>query len=92
MSIEVATPVSITPATPTTIGEQYWQVFFLPKDDLVVPTSFIAFCPFTGVCAEGGTEAEAARNWKKEAHKQFHRYPHTFCNLSSFFLFLSFFK
>eukprot|EP00026_Physarum_polycephalum_P013716 Phypoly_transcript_14148.p1 GENE.Phypoly_transcript_14148~~Phypoly_transcript_14148.p1 ORF type:complete len:189 (+),score=34.05 Phypoly_transcript_14148:136-702(+) len=73
MPIEVATPIPITTPAGTLTDDQCWQVFFLPKDDLVVPTSFIAFCPFTGVCAEGGTEAEAARNWKEEAHKQFNR-------------------
>lgn len=54
--------------------EQVWQVFFLPKDDPAVPTSFIAFCPFTGVCAEGNTETEAAVNWKEEAKRQFNCY------------------
>lgn len=77
MPTEVATPITInTPAITPIPGEQYWQVFFLPKDDPAVPTSFIAFCPFTGVCAEGMTEAEAGIKWKEEARRQFNRYPY----------------
>lgn len=67
------TPMS-TSTTPSNTEEDQWQVFFLPKDDPVVPSSFIAFCPFTGVCAEGATELEAGRKWKEEARRQFNRY------------------
>lgn len=70
-----ATHISNMPSTISQAqDEQFWQVFFLPKDDIVVPTSYIAFCPFTGVCAEGATEAEAGAKWKEEARKQFNRY------------------
>lgn len=77
MPTEVACAAPMTINTPTINplqGEQYWQVFFLPKDDPAVPTSYIAFCPFTGVCAEGSTEAEAGVKWKEEARRQFNRY------------------
>lgn len=94
MPIEVAAPIikaSTTTCTPQKEGdEQRWQVFFLPKDDPVIPTSFIAFCPFTGVCAEGGTEAEAASKWKEEARKQFNRYPYFYFKTISIFLASSF--
>lgn len=69
--VSASLPATIIPSQ----DEQMWQVFFLPKDDPAVPTSFIAFCPFTGVCAEGNTELEAANRWKEEAKKQFNRYP-----------------
>jgi hypothetical protein len=77
MPTEVVTPIitTNTPAITPIQDLQYWQVFFLPKDDPALPTAFIAFCPFTGVCAEGSTEAEAGIKWKEEARRKFNRYP-----------------
>jgi hypothetical protein len=50
----------------------FWQVFFLPKADVLDSnSSFIAFCPFTKVIAEGNTIQQAAKNWIKEAKEKF---------------------
>jgi len=54
------------------VKNNYWQVFFLPKDDVVNPHSYIAFCPFTGVIAEGASEREAAIKWQRKATRKLH--------------------
>jgi len=50
-----------------------WQVFFLPKDDQVHPSSVVAFCPFTKIYADGSDVNEATRNWINAAKKQYQR-------------------
>ena len=46
-----------------------FQVLFFPKDSLDTPSTFVAFCPYTLVHAEGTTVHEAALRWMKAARK-----------------------
>jgi hypothetical protein len=50
-----------------------YQVFFLPTDSVDNPSTFTAFCPFTGIMARGTTIFEAAQNWTKRAQDFSHR-------------------
>ncbi|KAH3767795.1 hypothetical protein Pelo_319 [Pelomyxa schiedti] len=50
-------------------GERYWQVFFVPKDCVSNPTSYVAYCPYTHILGEGDTVREAATRWRKAAKR-----------------------
>jgi hypothetical protein len=49
----------------------FWQVYFFPKDDVVNPSSFVAYCPFTKIFAEGKDVQEAAIQWTESAKVKF---------------------
>jgi len=53
----------------TEAGTVPYQVFFLPKSTALNSASkgIVAFCPFTGISAEGITRNEAASKWIKAA-------------------------
>eukprot|EP01116_Phalansterium_solitarium_P013486 TRINITY_DN30858_c0_g1_i1.p2 TRINITY_DN30858_c0_g1~~TRINITY_DN30858_c0_g1_i1.p2 ORF type:complete len:183 (+),score=8.07 TRINITY_DN30858_c0_g1_i1:53-550(+) len=42
------------------------QIYFFPGGDFAIPSSYTAFCPFTGIIAEGKSLEESARNWRLE--------------------------
>eukprot|EP01115_Flamella_aegyptia_P004565 TRINITY_DN1967_c2_g1_i1.p1 TRINITY_DN1967_c2_g1~~TRINITY_DN1967_c2_g1_i1.p1 ORF type:complete len:184 (+),score=19.34 TRINITY_DN1967_c2_g1_i1:96-647(+) len=57
-----------------TIQEQknhVFQIFLLPKDDLLEPSSYFAFCPFSKLHSEGSSINEAVENFIKVANEHF---------------------
>ncbi|KAH3767688.1 hypothetical protein Pelo_457 [Pelomyxa schiedti] len=58
---------SASASAATSCNARYWQVFFIPKDCASNPNSFVAYCPYTKISAEGSCVLEAAYNWRKQA-------------------------
>jgi len=50
---------------------QLFQVFFLPTEQVDSPKTYTAFCPFTGITAEGDTVQQAAQRWTELARLRF---------------------
>lgn len=48
-----------------------YQLLFLPLDDINFPRSFMAFCPFTKIYAEGFTILELSQKWEEKARKDY---------------------
>eukprot|EP01113_Clastostelium_recurvatum_P035089 TRINITY_DN4846_c0_g1_i2.p1 TRINITY_DN4846_c0_g1~~TRINITY_DN4846_c0_g1_i2.p1 ORF type:complete len:197 (+),score=44.73 TRINITY_DN4846_c0_g1_i2:27-593(+) len=53
------------------MNNHVYQVFFLPYV-LDAPSRVLAYCPFTGIMADGDDEQDAAGKWHEEAARRFH--------------------
>eukprot|EP01096_Ripella_sp_DP13-Kostka_P016991 TRINITY_DN852_c0_g1_i1.p1 TRINITY_DN852_c0_g1~~TRINITY_DN852_c0_g1_i1.p1 ORF type:complete len:344 (+),score=128.35 TRINITY_DN852_c0_g1_i1:150-1034(+) len=67
-------PTKTTAATGAGAGDRSvlkFQLHLLPRDDLEEPTSFLSFCPYTNIIAEGSTEDDATNAWIEKASEAF---------------------